>query len=471
MKLPINRVLAAGILASGAMLILPSCAVTAAPTAAAQNEPAPATPQESLVPVAKVQPLTVAANRRLPRAMWVWDATVITNTKHGQNLFDFCAQKGISTIYLDMGDLFAPKSREIGDPKHITAKSLGEFLQTAHGKKIEVEALDGDPTFALEAGHPIALGILKKALAYNKAAPPDQKLDGFQWDTEPYTMPEFNKDAASQRVVLKQYLDGALQLRDAAKTDPSMRLGFAIPSFFDEETRALEWNGSKKAPAFHLMDTLNTLPASYVAIMAYRDKAPGPNGTIEISKGEIDYAVQSAPKVKVWIGQETLDVTGDPPSITFYQEGENALEQALGQTQDAYKTQPALAGLAIHHWESYRAMKAGEPIVAVKPLGPITEPLTILSPKTGEAVPKRMEVSGTAKPGGAGVKIEVSVRPDGDIWYSQGEVPLADDGTWSVTGRFGNEATPVGGKFEVRAQLKKADGAVVTERIITIKTG
>ncbi|RYZ78687.1 MAG: hypothetical protein EOP04_29230 [Proteobacteria bacterium] len=122
---------------------------------------------------------------------------------------------------------------------------------------------------------------------------------------------EFKKDPESQRAVLKQYLDSVAEMCAAVKKGPAMRLGYAIPAFFDEPSRAVEWNGVSKAPAFHLMDMLNTLPSSYIAIMAYRDKALGSNGTIQISTGEVDYAGKSASKVKVWIGQETLDVTGD----------------------------------------------------------------------------------------------------------------------------------------------------------------
>ncbi|RYY38328.1 heat shock protein HspQ, partial [archaeon] len=188
---------------------------------------------------------------------------------------------------------------------------------------------------------------------------------------------------------------------------------------------------------FHLMDILNTLPSGYIAIMAYRDKALGVNGTVEISQGEVSYATKNAPKVKVWIGQETLDVKGDPPSITFWQEGENALETALGQIEESFKDRPAVAGVAIHHWGSYRILKAGDPTVPVKVSGPITEPLSILGPKDGAAVPHRIEATGTAKPGGEGVKVEVSVKPEGDIWYSQGEMPISADGTWSVTCRIG----------------------------------
>jgi len=69
------------------------------------------------------------------------------------------------------------------------------------------------------------------------------------------------------------------------------------------------------------------LPSGYIAIMAYRDKALGPNSTVEISRGELDYGRKNALHVKVWLGQETADVKGDPPSITFWQEGQSALNE------------------------------------------------------------------------------------------------------------------------------------------------
>lgn len=448
------------LLATAASWLLASCQVTAA-----QNDPA--------APVTQVQPASLSIVTRskgtLPRALWVWDATAITNPKQGKDLFDFCAAKGISVIYLSMGDIFAPKQREDGDSKHVTAPVLGKFLLEAHTKKIQVEALDGDSAFALEPHHAEALARLRKALEYNKAAAPSEKLDGFQWDTEPYTLPDF-KDPAKQKDILKQYLDGAAELCAAVDKNPSLRLGFAIPAFFDDAERTLEWNGTGKPAAFHLMDQLNALPSSYVVLMAYRDKALGPNGTVEISRDEVEYAGKNDPRVKVWIGQETMDVTGDPPSITFFQEGENSLEQALGQIETAFKKQPALAGFAIHHWASYRTLKPGDPVAEVKPLGPITDPLTILAPKTGDAVPRRMEVTGTAKPGGPGVKVKLAVRPEGDIWYDQGETDISEEGTWTVVCRFGNENTPADRGFEVRAQLLDAAGKVLTEQISKVKT-
>jgi hypothetical protein len=115
-------------------------------------------------------------------------------------------------------------------------------------------------------------------------------------------------------------------------------------------------------------------------------------------------------------------------------------------------------------------MKPGDPVAAVAPAAPVTEPLTLLTPLADATVERRMQATGTAKTGGEGVRVEVAVRPEGDIWYPQGEVPISDAGTWSLTCRFGNDQTPAGRVFEVRAQLKRADGSVVTEQIHKVKT-
>ena len=98
---------------------------------------------------------------------------------------------------------------------------------------------------------------------------------------------------------------------------------------------------------------------------------------------------------------------------------------------------------------------------------PTTAPLTILSPKNDDAVERRAEVSGI---GNGGAKVAVAVRPKGDNWYPQDEMPLAADGTWNVICCFGNGKIPAGSEFEVRAQLLKEDGTIVTEQIVKVKT-
>lgn len=422
---------------------------------------APASPVAAVEAPVEAAPRP-AINAALPRALWVWDATAITNAKQREALFEFCAQKNVSIIYQSVGDIFSAKPRAQGDPKHVTAPMLADFVRAARAKNLQVEALDGDPNFALKEHHAEALGILNKSLDYNKAAAPDARLDGFQWDTEPYVLPAFNAGPEAQRALFEQYLDSMKEMRDAVAKTPNLRLSVCIPWFFDGQERALQWNGVTKTPAFHLIDLLKTLPSGEVVLMAYRDKATGSNGTIEISRGEIEYAEKNAPNVKVWIGQETLDVTGDPPSITFYQEGENALENALGKIGAAYAKTPSFGGVAIHHWDSYRDLKAGEPIAKVMP----SETLKVLSPLPSAKVARETSIEGVAPIGGQGVKVAVAVKPQGDTWYDQGETPLEADGSWSVRALFGGANTPDSALFEVRVRLLAKDGSIVQEQSV-----
>ena len=295
------------------------------------------------------------------RALWVWDAGVIVEAGPQSTLMAFCKQHDIALLYVSTARVFGEAGQAKKPP--ISRAQLGAFVRRAHAQGIKVHGLDGDPGFARRDKHALALARLERALDYNAMAPPEERLDGWQWDTEPYLLPDF-KTPAGRRQILVEFLDSAQQMRDAIEKHDAVQppvahsfaLGYAIPFWLDNRENAVSWNGADKAATFHLMDILNALPASYIAIMAYRDRAEGPNGSIALTEGEARYATQKAPRVRVWIGQETLDVKGDPPSITFWQEGASELEKAIAQIGSHYAATPAVAGVAIHHWESYRLL-------------------------------------------------------------------------------------------------------------------
>jgi len=297
-----------------------------------------------------------------PRGLWVWDATVLTDPARGTALLDFCRQHGIGTLYLSLGDIFSVRQREASDPRHVSAAQLGAFARSAHAQNVEIEGLDGDPSFALTENHPEALGRFTRALAYNGAAPPDERLDGWQWDIEPYVLKEFKADPAAKPDILIQYLEGADQMCVALKASPNLRLGYTLPFFFDSPDLAVTWHGENKPPAFLLLDDLEKLnktgAKSYVALMAYRDHTDGPNGSIAISRADMDYAAANAPHVKVWIGQEVSAVTGDPPTISFWGKGTSALETAALQIEVAFRKSPNFGGIAIDHYRGYQELLA-----------------------------------------------------------------------------------------------------------------
>ena len=98
---------------------------------------------------------------------------------------------------------------------------------------------------------------------------------------------------------------------------------------------------------------------------------------------------------------------------------------------------------------------------------PITAPLTILTPKTGADIVRNTTIAGTAKPGGAGVRVKVAIQPASGTWFDMGTATIAPSGKWSVPGYFGADDTPLGSLFQVRAQLLDSAGKVIETQLST----
>ena len=71
-----------------------------------------------------------------------------------------------------------------------------------------------------------------------------------------------------------------------------------------------------KAAAFHLIDLLAELPEAYLVVMAYRNLASGPDGSIELVRGELEYASQTGAATGIVVGQEFTEVT--PEKLSFW---------------------------------------------------------------------------------------------------------------------------------------------------------
>lgn len=402
--------------------------------------------------------------QEVSRALWVWDATVIVDGAAHETLFTFLGEKQIRLIFLDVGNAFiedAPAPSKV----HVSKEALAQFVSKAHDKGIAVDVLDGDANWAKEENHQIPLERLHRALDYNQSVEPKARLDGFQFDIEPYLLPEFQTE--ERQNVLKAYLTLASQLRDKV-VGSSFSLGFAIPFWWDVQNSALSevsFLGVKKPVAYHLVDILNKLPKSHIAIMAYRDQAMGEDGSIRHSEDEMNYVTENAPNVAVFIGQETADVPGEPEKITFYQEGEEALEEAIGHLVEAFKAKRGFDGIAIHHYESYRELSKTAIPQATIATGS-EKPFAIVSPMKGESMSRMTTVQGTAAYA-EGRYVEVWVFPYNDQWYLQnGQAAVRKTGEWKLVCYFGNEQTPAGYKFKIKAELKEGDGTLVGTTVL-----
>ncbi len=292
----------------------------------------------------------------LPKSTWLWHSPLKLTEQKMQEYLDFLKQEEISTVYIDITDYI--DIYENGDTGQITqfTNKLAQFTQLADKDNIKVEALVGGNIWARPPYDYVPNKILDFVIVFNQQ-PQHVKLAGIQYDVESYNLPEFTS-RDEQLVILTEYLTMVQNLTDKVATQsPALRLGFAVPFWFDNYTRELPlitFNKTENPVGFHVLDILQSINNGYIVIMDYRNKTEGPNGSIELAKPQIDYATKYDSKVSVIIAQETTNV--EPISITFFNQPKNNLNQALEELEQAFSYTKSLEGFAIHDIDGYRLM-------------------------------------------------------------------------------------------------------------------
>jgi hypothetical protein len=173
----------------------------------------------------------------------------------------------------------------------------------------------------------------------------------------PYVDPSFWDDVT---VSLQAYLvtvRGIVDAYEQVRTWPGnegLGLGFAIPFWFDgvPEAPEVEFGEATQAAAFHLIDMLGELPEAYVLVMAYRNFASGPDGSIEHVRREFDYAGGSGAACGIVVGQELTEVT--PEKLSFWWAGRAAFRQAAEELVDAYEARPQLRGISVDDRDAHQ---------------------------------------------------------------------------------------------------------------------
>jgi len=389
--------------------------------------------------------------RAVAKALWIWDARVITEEAEGDTFLTFCRERNIGLVFVEVGSVFVQPSLAARKVR-VAPDELAQFASAVHAAGMKLHALDGDASWSRTDNHQTAVARLERALAFNQERrTAGERLDGFQFDVEPHALKGIRVGSEEWTEVLGQYLDLAQKLAHEVREEaPSFELGFAVPFWWDQENSKnsqVNWKGAVAPAAHHLIKALGSLEAAYIAIMAYRDQTGGPDGSIAHSENELSYADEHAPGVRIYIGQETADVAGEPAKITFWQEGEEALDKAVAELEGALRSHKTFAGVAIHHYDAYRQLAQRAEQAQPKPTFAIT------TPSEGDRVGRFTTVYGTASPTDAGKTVRVSVLPEGDIWYDQGSAKVAANGKWQVDCHIGSATTPSGYKFTIKADM------------------
>jgi hypothetical protein len=265
---------------------------------------------------AQVSTIDRSARPAAERAMWVWD------TSDPQAVVTLATSRGIGQLYAAV-------------PPHVESSprlaELRQLVALADAAGLRVDALGGDPAW-IDNPAWVVSNWLQPALATGL-------FTGVHVDIEPYTTAAWTKN---RKGVIKKYLTTLDTLRTAAAGTP---VEADIPFWFDE----IGANGST-------LDREIMRRTDAVAVMAYRNRADGPDGTIALASAEVVAGEQLGRPVR--IGQETNFLGTDPTQVkqTFHGMTLTQMDTQLALVQDAFAGSPAFAGLAIHDSLGYAAI-------------------------------------------------------------------------------------------------------------------
>ena len=250
------------------------------------------------------------------RAMWVWD----TSDPHA--VVTLATSRGI-------GQLYAAVPPHVDSSPKLAELQLLVALADAAG--IRVDALGGDPGWVDNPAW-VVTNWLQPALATGL-------FTGIHVDIEPYTTAAWTKN---RKAVITKYLATLDKLHTAAGGAP---IEADIPFWFDE----IVANGST-------LDREIMRRTEAVAVMAYRNHADGPDGTIALASAEVAAGGQLGRPVR--IGQETNFLGTDPTEVkqTFHGMTLAQMDSQRALVRDAFAASPAFAGLAIHDSLGYAAI-------------------------------------------------------------------------------------------------------------------
>jgi hypothetical protein len=299
-------------------------------------------------------------------AVFEWYRLSQVNARVSEQRLSSLRTDGFKTVYADVGEYLEvadqPASRTQRTRLSQLSSDLERFVGRASSLGLAVHAIAGGPNWTDASHRYLGPKLVELIADYNTTAAPSERLQGVQLDIEPYVDPSFWNDVDTS---LKNYLstlEGIVvrykQVRTSAG-NTGLRLGFAIPFWFDgvPEAPAVEFGAQPKtAPAaFHLIDMLRALPEAYVLVMAYRNFASGPDGSIEHVEREFAHATEVEALCGIVVGQEFTSVT--PEKLSFWWAGRAAFRQAAEEIAAVYGQFPQFRGLSVNDMNAYQAAR------------------------------------------------------------------------------------------------------------------
>ncbi len=257
------------------------------------------------------------------KSLWVWHTSeLMADGAALHELATMVQQRGIDRVYLQLPSALTQAATRVDG--RVVQEAVDSTALTALGSVIEalteagaaVDALDGAASFALSENHATVESDVASVIRYNEAAPPEARFAGVHYDIEPYLLPGFG---GAQRVeIVTGYLT-ILERVAAMTASAELRFEVAIPFWFDSVRVHRPSSEIDGGLSFRLLSEAVIDIVDAVAIMDYRTRANGSNGTVALAASELEYASERGKRVR--IGLET-GFLPDQDLLRFEGEGE-----------------------------------------------------------------------------------------------------------------------------------------------------
>lgn len=230
----------------------------------------------------------------------------------------------LDRVYVDVTGAGAADATETA----ALASDVTALVRASASQGLEVGVVAGDPWWPTEPGRVDAARLLRFV---DGLVGDGVDVASLHLDVEPWGLEQWSVSKA-------ELLDGYLRFvawteRTRVDIGLAVPVAYLIPYWFDGgngEVSRIELDGRTAFPLDHLVATIGT--GGSLSVMAYRDRARGPGGIIELVADEFDQQ-----QVTVLVGVETTDI--DPPTATFAGSTTGELLRELAEVADATRTE------------------------------------------------------------------------------------------------------------------------------------
>jgi len=321
---------------------------------------------------------TVYAQETLKQALWVWPVSVsteavpvdpadeyneIANPGLREQLISRSVDSGVDVLYVNV--YHYPENTD-GDRMY-EKDHVADLISRAHADGIEVWAAYGNPDWpvkscgfawatwdggdgSLVGGTSFPIERMAEIVEYNIDNPdnPSAKFDGVILDVEP---PEPQTESEFQKLLklydcIHDFLEcPRLNYYSDCDMNHSLPLAVAIRFYWDDIVEFPAGNGTPKPVYEHIID----MDLENVVVMGYRDAAD----VIEtFDEDEIAYANSLDKDDLILVGLETQE-TGVPDNVTFFEEGQVAMNQAAHDVAEHFGGIGfSFGGFAVHYYRN-----------------------------------------------------------------------------------------------------------------------